>query len=68
MLSNRILLPNLGKRMHAPAQIQKTLKARCREQKTQGADLYCSIDTLCIDYADIGLRGNANHYRSRQQQ
>lgn len=65
MGNNCILLPNLSKRMHVPAQIQKTLKARCHEQKTQGANLYRCIDTLCIDYADIGLRGN--HYPSKQR-
>lgn len=54
MLRNRILLPNLSKHMHAPAQILKTLKARYREQKTQGADLCCGIGALCIDDADIG--------------
>ena len=68
MSRNRILLPNLSKHMHAPAQILKTLKARYREQKTQGADLCCSIGALCIGNADIGLRGNANHYQSGQQQ
>lgn len=64
MPRNRILLPNLSKHMHAPAQILKTLKARYREQKTQDADLCCSIGALCTDDADIGLRGNANHYYS----
>lgn len=68
MLRNRILLPNLSKHMHAPAQILKTLKARYREQKTQGAGLCRSIGTLHIGTADIGIRGNANHYQSRQQQ
>lgn len=62
MLRNRILLPNLSKHMHVPAQILKTLKARYREQKTQGVDLCCSIGTLRIGDADIGLRGNASHY------
>lgn len=65
MRRNRILLPNLSKRMHVPAQIQKTLKARCHEQKMQGANLYRCIDTLCIDYADIGLRDN--RYPSKQR-
>ena len=65
MRHNRILLPNLSKRMHVPAQIQKTLKARCHEQKTQCANLYRCIDTLCIDYADIGLRDN--HYPSKKR-
>ena len=53
---------------HALAQIQKTLKARYREQNTRGTDLCCSIDTLRIGNADIGIRSNANHYRSKQQQ
>lgn len=64
----RILLPNLNKRAHALIQIQKTMKAKCREQNTHSTDLCCSISTLRIGNADIGIRSNANHYRSRQQQ
>lgn len=39
----RILLPNLNKRAHALAQIQKTMKARCREQNTHGTDLVAAL-------------------------
>ena len=43
------------------------MKARCREQNTHGTDLCCSISTLRISNADIGIRSNANHYRSKQR-
>lgn len=64
----RTLLPNPNKRKHALVQILRTMEARCREQNAHSTDLCCSIDTLRIGNADIGIRSNANHYRSKQQQ
>ena len=64
----RTLLPNPNKRAHALAQIQRAMKARWFEQYKQGTYLCCSINTLRIGNADIGIRSNANHYRSKQQQ